>query len=90
MRSVFVGSSKCVCMGCGQTLCTLYIKLTFHLHHARPRCSVFTALWCGSVVKLTFYLHHAVPILALASLVWITCVHPPGYGGTYQSAQWYK
>ena len=35
MRSVFVGSFKCVCIGCGQTLCT-YIKLTFHLHHARP------------------------------------------------------
>ena len=58
-------SFKSECVEHGHTLCG-YTKLTFHLHHARHSCLVFTALWCGcSIVKL---LSSPDPILALASM----------------------
>ena len=47
-----------VCIGAWTHIICVYTKLTFHLHHARHSCSVFTALWYScSAVKLTFYLH---------------------------------
>ena len=80
--SVFVGfgtqlcSPSNVCVWSVDTC--VYTKLTFHLYHARHRCSVFTALWCGcSFVKLAFYLHHT-PILALA------CRHNGTNNATHQ------
>ena len=82
--------NMCVCVWSVDTLC-VYTKLTFHLYHARHTCSIFTVLWCGcSAVKLTFYLHQTPSWLWLVINGYLTCVHPPGYGRTYQSTQWYK
>ena len=63
---IFAVLQMCVwhCVDHGNTC--VYTNLSFHLHHARHSCSIFTALWCGcSFVKLTFYFHHT-PIMALA------------------------
>ena len=77
LHSVFVGlvtqlcSPSNVCVECRHKLCA-YIKLTFHLHHARHSCSVFTAVWCGCFVRiLTFYLHQT------PSWLWLVWTNSP-------------
>ena len=63
-----------MCVECVHTCA--YTKLTFHLHHARHWCSVFTALWCSfSVMKLT-YLHQT------PSWLWLVWTNSPVFTTT--------
>ena len=80
----------CVCgvwTHCVYTQSSLSI---FTMFNTPVRSSLHSGVHGCSAVKLTFYLHQTPSWLWLVTNGYLTCVHPPGYGRTYQSTQQYK
>ena len=98
--SLFVGfvtqlyspSNLCVCV-CGVWTHCVYTQSSlsiFTMFNTPVRSSLHSGVHGCSAVKLTFYLHQTPSWLWLVTNGYLTCVHPPGYGRTYQSTQQYK